>query len=390
MTGMTDGRVRKIPFTPGSGIPPPCLAGRDEEQERFRAVLDDLTDGFGPSSDLILFGPRGTGKTSLMKRFRSDCLEGDRVDALAMTPDDLASSSALVAALAGAGAPSVWEKAAERLGRIKSVGAAGFSVAFELGEGATGITPAFRDALAERCRAKPLCLLLDEAHMLEAEVGRTLLNLSQDVRSECPFALILAGTPHLERKLADMGASFWERSEVLPIGCLEPQAALDALQRPFVDRGIDADHGVLAPALQEAQAYPYFIQVWGRALWMAMRRDGRTPVLTGAHVQAAHAEFEDRRDAFYKRRMREIEDRGLFGPAAAVARAFGADAALTDSALESAIRAGLPNAADDRAALDAKRQLADLGFAWSPGGKDGWLPGIPSLMSYVVHRVPAQ
>ena len=150
--------------------------------------------------------------------------------------------------------------------------------------------------------------------MLESEVGRTLLNLSQDVRSECPFALILAGTPHLERKLADMGASFWERSEVIPIGCLEPEAALDALQRPFVDRGIDAEHSVLAPALQEAQAYPYFIQVWGRALWMAMRRDGRTPVLTGAHVQTAHAEFEDRRDAFYKRRMREIEGSRAFRP----------------------------------------------------------------------------
>ena len=69
--------------------------------------------------------------------------------------------------------------------------------------------------------------LLDEAHTLDVEVGRTLLNTSQHVRDEAPFLLVLAGTPGLAAHLGGMNASFWSRMGEgrLGIGLLSDAAA---------------------------------------------------------------------------------------------------------------------------------------------------------------------
>ena len=71
----------------------------------------------------------------------------------------------------------------------------------------------------------PLVLLLDEAHMLDPEVGRELLNASQEVGRDLPFLLVLAGTPNLQSHLGQMGASFWNRAEQVRVGRLSGRAA---------------------------------------------------------------------------------------------------------------------------------------------------------------------
>ena len=50
-----------------------------------------------------------------------------------------------------------------------------------------------RAELTARCRKRPFAVLLDEAHTLDLEVGRTLLNASQQVRDEAPFLLCWQG-----------------------------------------------------------------------------------------------------------------------------------------------------------------------------------------------------
>ena len=64
--------------------------------------------------------------------------------------------------------------------------------------------------LTARCSRRPLVLLLDEAHTLESEVGRALLNASQAVSSEAPFLLVMAGTPGLQPRLNTMSATVWQ------------------------------------------------------------------------------------------------------------------------------------------------------------------------------------
>ena len=89
-----------------------------------------------------------------------------------------------------------------------------------------------------RARPRPLLLALDEAHQMGPGLARDVLNTVQELQSEGhPVLLILAGTPDLPRHLNAMGASFWDRSEKLPIGRLGPHDAAEAVRVPLVAAG---------------------------------------------------------------------------------------------------------------------------------------------------------
>ena len=55
------------PFAPGQGEVPPFLAGRGSEQALIGDRLSQLAVERTPGSDLILYRPRGNGKTALLE-----------------------------------------------------------------------------------------------------------------------------------------------------------------------------------------------------------------------------------------------------------------------------------------------------------------------------------
>ena len=63
------------PYTPGAGVTPPELAGRDEVREAVRIALERIRRG-RHSKSVLLVGLRGVGKTVLLNRMREDA-EGD-------------------------------------------------------------------------------------------------------------------------------------------------------------------------------------------------------------------------------------------------------------------------------------------------------------------------
>ena len=65
---MTPTRTRN-PFKPGNGLRPPYLAGRENEQSRLREILADMADGEPPAADMLMYGPRGMGKTVLLNNW---------------------------------------------------------------------------------------------------------------------------------------------------------------------------------------------------------------------------------------------------------------------------------------------------------------------------------
>ena len=60
------------PFTPGFGVEPPYLAGRETEQTILTKLLHRTTD-LGKGESLIMYGPRGTGKTVLLNWLEGEC-----------------------------------------------------------------------------------------------------------------------------------------------------------------------------------------------------------------------------------------------------------------------------------------------------------------------------
>ena len=231
---------------------------RKREEAVLTRCLGDLLGGRAPPHNVVLTGPRGTGKTVLLNWFERTCRDYvTDVDVLKLTPDDIPTREALFEVLAPT--PGLAKLLPRKLG-VAAVGSV------EWAPPAGGMRN-LRQELTARCRRKPLATLVDEAHTLDLEVGRALLNASQQVRADAPFLLVLAGTPGLAAHLGAMNASFWSRlgEGRLGIGLLSDAAARAALVEPLAahDEGIDAD--ALATVVDDSQCYPYFIQLWGEA-----------------------------------------------------------------------------------------------------------------------------
>ena len=366
-------------FTPGDGVAPPAMPGREEHQAVLSLCLADLTSAKSPPHNVVLIGPRGNGKTALLNWFKRECRRSN-VDAVAMTPRDMADVPMLIAELAP---PSRSMRLLPRRVGVPAVGSAEW-------ETQAGTPANLAGRLITRCPKRPLAVLLDEAHTLDMSVGGTLLNARQQVRSEAPFLLVLAGTPGLPAQLTKMDATFWNRlgSGRLGVGRLTEAATRQALQEPLRRHDVHIAEDGLGKVVEECQRYPYFIQLRGEALWQQRLTTGAT-TLTDGHVDAVRARVAARVAEYHQDRLRELEAGGLLEAAAAVVPLFQrhADATATDHEIDAALA---PAAVDAAARLAAREELNRLGYIWSPPGQPPpiiWCAGIPSLMTHVRHHV---
>jgi len=348
------------PFTPGAGNYPALLAGRSEEQQSLQAPVAAPAAKRPSVRDIVLMGPRGMGKTALLRWLEKKC-KNKAVDCV------LTNAS---------GAETLEQIADEAIPRAKfaalipeefgaNVGVAGASWRLK------GREPVFQRALSKRCASQPLLLLLDEAHMVPPKTLFHLLNASQRVRGEGnPFMLVLAGTPHLRSSLHKAGASFWERAQKIHLGLLSRKESQKALIEPFGPALEIESAAVLESALEEAQDYPYFLQLMGSELWAADCQRIGQPSLAKALPR-----FEREKTDFYFERENELDEREARKAAAEVAALFRS-------------KADPPYVGKARSAAGKKfGELTDLGFIVKRPQKGGGSicgPGIPSLMAHVL------
>ena len=366
-------------FNPGDGALPPALAGRNAQQTVLLRCLADLAAGASPPHNVVLMGPRGNGKTALLNWFHGTCAANDApVDAVVLTPHDVPSFERLVDALAPRRGI---RKLLPRKLAIASVGSAEWSNSGGAPRNLTG-------ELIARCRKRPLAALVDEAHTLQRDFGGALLNASQRVRAEAPFLLVLAGTPGLPAHLDAMDASFWARlgEGRLGVGLLDEAAAAEALTKPLAAHKVSVEDEALCAVLGHSQRYPYFIQLWGDALWKRHVATG-TNTLTSADTAAVRPTVAMLVAEYYQDRYREIEMAQLQSAAKAVALIFQDDATATDRDIDAALaNVGLEEATTRIASREA---LNRLGYIWCPPSQTPpivWTPGIPSPMAYVFER----
>ena len=367
--------VDESPFHPGAGMAPPHMAGRGEEKRRIERMLRTIEGGKAVSRNLILIGPRGTGKTTLLL-WAGHRARDLRIDTVRLTPKAFPD----IDSLAGRLVPP--NRFARLLPRELGVDLLGIGAKWDL----SGDAGAFEDLLAARCARRPLAVLLDEAHLLDLDAGNVLLNASQSVRGDgAPLLLALAGTPGLEDRLNAMGTSFWERSAILGIDRLDAEAATESLTRPLAEHGVAFDEAAIGRVAAEAQAYPYFLQCWGDALWEALAERG-IRVIDDAVIEAARSRVGKTIDGFYGRRMVELGKRHLLLAAEAVARAYETSRANSYESLYRAVARETGRTEDDASVASEIDALCELGYVWRvPDGVE-FRPGIPSLMRWVLAR----
>ncbi len=362
----------RSPFVPGWGKLPPYLAGRQVEQSVIGEFLDVLAERRAPDGGVILYGPRGNGKTALLRWARVEA-EARGINVLPFSAAGIRTKESLANQLCRA--PS-WLRTLRRV----SVGAIG-------AKSRDGNSRPVTDVLVRRAHKTSLLVTIDEAHVLAPGPGQAMLSAVQDTQGMgLAVLLILAGTPHLPRHLGTMDAPFWDRSERLPIGRLRRDAAAQAIRIPLEEHGRAMEDEALAQVVEESHGYPYFLQIWGKLLWQGSLDPSRP--LSVADVDRVRKLFKRKRDLFYLDRHAELKERGLATVAAQVSKSFsGAPMRPTDE-IEETVRSSLEiqgRPADRSSVTTACRRLYELGYIWSvtDQSRHCYEPGIPSLMAFV-------
>ena len=360
------------PFTPGFGEEPPHLAGREIEQNTLTETLHRMIDR-GKGRSIVMYGPRGTGKTVLLNWLEDECNKEGVVPIKATPARKLRSIEDLPELLL----PE------NKLRPGKVVAGIG-PVKAEWDMGSPASMAKLESSLIDECRSTPRVLLLDEAHNLKPDTCQDLLTLAQEVAGKAPFLLVLAGTPGLHPLLMSVGATFVERSQMMGIGRLDEKGAAEAISKPLQQDGISIEENALSRVVADAQLYPYFLQLWGRALWdVAAERDADR--LTDADMERAMSSIQAERNRFYTSRyLTMLDDEALLIAADAVADAFQDRESINVDWLPEIIERALP---DERGRRDKasrlSKKLQRIDYVWSPPGSIIAEPGIPSFMTFI-------
>ena len=366
------------PFQPGRGILPPLVAGREVELGAADEALARLTAGRSPSQDLLFYGPRGNGKTTLLlETGRRARKRGLRVEAL--SPPALDGFEKLVRDLQ------------ERTGQLRGQGA---GIPFA-GVGAMGGPSAPTEDVAHLLvswiaaePSRPLVIILDEVQMLPPEVGRPFFDAVQWAKSRpAPFLVLAAGTPDAPRTILRCGTHNERGFEFLPVGRLARQDTNAALSEPARMAGRPLAEDALALLAEESQDYPYFVQWLGSAAWRAaVESNSSESQIDGSAAQQGVTEFRSRSAQFYEWRYREAEARRIepvLRPLAALFSEHGGR--LTDSQLEPLLRRFADEAAIPFDFLGLREELSDLGVIWSAANED-WEMAIPRFADFLLGR----
>ncbi len=331
---------------------------------------------------VVLYGPRGTGKTVLLREIR----------------DQATKRGAQVRALN----PSNWGNSTETFIRHLASGVIDQSrmkgeVTLKAICGKLKIVydPDFVSPVAEEIlrlmakKGKPVALFVDEAHELPPDIAKCLLNAVQEcVGGGVPLLLVLAGTPGLRANLSRVGASFWERATRVRLGRLEFQDdTRAALSLPAESSGLPLAPDALEYLVAESQGYPYFIQLVGEQSWeAAIERDPNADHIGLEDAQAGVCAANRQREELYGDRVREINNRKILSEAQAVSKAFhaiGGDGALPEAELGAGLE---PVLTGDRNVQDAIDELFSVGLIWPTDDPAFWVPGIPSLCTHIAKR----
>ncbi|MCS3844859.1 ATP-binding protein [Microbacterium sp. AK031] len=306
--------MQPSPYTPGEIAR--AVPGRGELIDEFNerlSLLVDLQRLIGRIH--VAFGERGIGKTSLLRAYQRLAEERD-VLCIWVTAGE---QSGLIAQIVDGirDATSSWPHAAatsirEHLDQltvtlgvpgVASVSAKTRAPAPEA-VGARALEKLIRATADDRKRVKALILFIDEVQSADADGIRTLAYAWQHLQAEAsdiPAAVYAAGLPNAPEQIAD-AVTFSERFAYRPLEMLSVGAQVAALRDPAFELDVTWEPDALALAAELAAGYPYAVQLYGDASWVAAGRPDAGGTITPRHVKTARSSVDrDLRNLFAAR-----------------------------------------------------------------------------------------
>lgn len=297
----------KSPYTPGAGSPPPELAGRGAVRETAAVALQRQVLGHH-SQSIIMVGLRGVGKTVLLDQIQQDAeaagIAALSIESLEQRPLPTLLAPPLRQTLLQLSKREAARALALRALRVLMSLAKTFRVTMhdveisvdlqpERGQADSGDLDAdlqdLFSAVGAAAQASGTCvaLFVDELQYVEEDqLAALILALHQASLRRLPITMIGAGLPQV-RARAGRAKSYAERLfEFVEIGALPDSDAREALQKPATAAAVRFERAALDEIVKQTRGYPYFLQAWGKHVWVA----ADSSPITEAHVRQASAE----------------------------------------------------------------------------------------------------
>jgi hypothetical protein len=123
-------------------------------------------------------------------------------------------------------------------------------------------------AEAAKARGTGFVLLIDELQYVgEQDLSALIIGVHKISQMQLPMTVMAAGLPQL---VGNMGRSksYAERLFDFPVvGALLPDEAASAVMDPIAAQGEAIERKAVEAIVDEAQGYPFFLQVWGYYAW---------------------------------------------------------------------------------------------------------------------------
>jgi len=307
------------PYTPGAGLVPNYLAGRDNTIEEAKEVISYVAHGY-PTRSIVYYGLRGVGKTVLLNKIEDIAEEKDvlyeHIEVSERSSFKISISLHIQKLIKQM---SVKEKGKGYVQKAMSILKA-FKITYspegevsiglnEDVDAAIGIsdTGNFSNDLTElfvsmgtlaKNSGSSVCLFIDEIQNLKDDEFEALITAVHRVNQKgLPVTLFAAGLPKVAKLAGDIKSYAERLFNFISIGSLERDAAKLAIVEPAKKIGVNFTDEAIDEILRITEGYPYFLQEYGKQVW-AFIRDKNIDITS---VQDAYPVFEKSLDeSFFK------------------------------------------------------------------------------------------
>lgn len=306
------------PYTPGRVAHE--VPGREAQLQEIGGMLAlPALHGLFSGRIRVDIGPRGVGKTSLLRKVRQDALT------IGLTPIYvIAGNGPLSAVIADEarsqiqrwgipGGPGDW---LDRLSLTLGVpGVASVTAQASPHSSLPQATRAFRE-LIERTAStareqghKGIAVLVDELQDADGEGLKTVAYAWQELQdSKTPAVFLAAGLSHTPDVVTEAVTSA-ERFAFRPMRDLQDHEVREALTDPASTLGVRWETPVLQDVVAATRGYPYAVQLWGDAMWSAAGSPDSGGVLGAGAFDAARASVDQDMNSLHRARWSKTKGR---------------------------------------------------------------------------------
>lgn len=307
------------PYTPGAGVPPAVMAGRDDIIRSANIAYNRTLKGNFAKCQLLL-GLRGVGKTVLLNRINNEAEEAGCQTSFVEASPDIKFPELIIPRLHSIllklnRKKKAGEDLTNAFNHLRSFASMfqvkygdleiGITKALATGKIDTDLTELFLSVgVAAQSRNTVAILLIDEIQYLhQKELEALIIALHKLSQKKLPFLFFGAGLPQIA-KLAGEAKSYAERLfDFKSIGKLEPNQAKKAIIDPVKKYKVSYEAEAITEIINQTEGHPFFLQVWGSNAW----DQAAGPLITLKDIKRATKQaLKDLDNGFYKVRYERL------------------------------------------------------------------------------------